>query len=72
MFSVDVEKECFEVKKAKDICWLRHNGGIMGDIMDVILQSESSFIVSYKRARLGKRDGVFSFALDDLLHSYSL
>lgn len=44
----------------------------MGDIMDVILQSESSFIVSYKRARLEKEMGVFSFALDNLLHSYSL
>lgn len=29
----------------------------MGVLMDVILQSESSFIVSYKRARLEKEMG---------------
>lgn len=47
-----------------------------GEVMDVILQSESGFIVSrsspYKRARLEKEMGFSSFAPDDLLRSYRL
>lgn len=47
-----------------------------GEVMDVILQSESGFIVSrsspYKRARLEKEMGFSSSAPGDLLRSYSL
>lgn len=55
--------------------WVGVRGGGWG-VMDVILQSESGFIVSrsspYKRARLEKEMGFSSFAPDDLLRSYSL